>query len=143
MPLTIRPMTPGDIPKIVALEKICFTSDAWSREDFEYRAENGGVFLTLVADDGDFCGYIAAARLDEAYIDSVAVSPEKRRLGIARALLREAERLSGAKRILLEVRESNAAAHALYAGEGYRDIAKRRDYYDDPREDAVVMEKII
>lgn len=147
MSLKIRPMTLKDIPEIVKLEKLCFTSDAWSAEDFEYRIEcaedsGNGIFLSLVAENGGFCGYIAAASTaGETYIDSIAVLPEKRRMGCARALLREVERMCLPEKLILEVRESNAAARSLYESEGYRELARRRGYYDFPPEDAIVYVK--
>ena len=125
MTLKIRRMTLDDVSDVVALEKICFSSDAWCADDFIYRLNfaskaGGDGFLSLCAEaDGRFCGYIALySQLGETNIDR----PE---------------------RIILEVRESNAPAKCLYESEGYRVIAKRRGYYDLPPEDALIMEKLI
>lgn len=150
MTLKIRRMTLDDVSDVVALEKICFSSDAWCADDFIYRLNfaskaGGDGFLSLCAEaDGRFCGYIALySQLGETNIDSLAVSPEMRSRGVARALLHEAERLCRPERIILEVRESNTPAKCLYESEGYRVIAKRRGYYDLPPEDALIMEKLI
>jgi ribosomal-protein-alanine N-acetyltransferase len=80
--------------------------------------------------------------LDEGYITNIAVRPDARRQGVASALLGVFLRFSGAHKLsflTLEVRESNAAAIALYAGHGFSAVGRRKNYYDDPREDAVLM----
>ena len=73
---------------------------------------------------------------------NLAVAPEHRRAGVARALLDqglELLRLRGAEEAFLEVRASNQAAMALYGGAGFRTVGMRADYYRNPREDALVL----
>ena len=143
MDIIIRKMTESDIPDIERLEQICFTADAWSGESFLYRIENEDVFRSFVAEcGGEFCGYITvSSQFEEMYIDSVAIAPEFRRKGIARMLINNAVEECRPERTLLEVRVSNAPARALYKSLGFHEIAIRKRYYDDPVEDAIVMEK--
>jgi ribosomal-protein-alanine N-acetyltransferase len=83
---------------------------------------------------------------DEAELANLAVAAAERRLGIGRILLDDviAEAgTRGANRIYLEVRESNAAARALYSQAGFREMGRRRRYYSAPVEDAVIMVKAL
>jgi ribosomal-protein-alanine N-acetyltransferase len=87
-----------------------------------------------------FCAFLVVA--DELHIHDVAVHPAWRRLGLARRLIETALRLGikgGATQAFLEVRASNTAALGLYESLGFTRIDTRRDYYESPREDAVVM----
>jgi ribosomal-protein-alanine N-acetyltransferase len=80
--------------------------------------------------------------LDEAELRNIATDPAYQRKGFARALLKEGIRRlkeAGARRLFLEVRASNQPALAFYASSGFRVLSRRRDYYKDPFEDAVVM----
>ena len=79
---------------------------------------------------------------DELHINSLAVEVDRRRQGVALALLRRVMRdaaASGARSATLEVRQSNQAARGLYEGLGFKVEAVRRDYYQEPREDALVL----
>ena len=144
MDIIIRKMTEADIPDVDRLEQICFTADAWSGESFLYRIANEGVFRSFAAEcGGKFCGYITvSSQFDEMYIDSVAIAPKFRRKGIARMLINNAVEECRPERTLLEVRVSNAPARALYKSLGFHEIAIRKRYYDDPVEDAIVMERV-
>ena len=145
MGIIIRNMTIDDVADVVRLEEICFTSDAWSADSFIYRIENGGIFQSFIAEEnGRFCGYIAvSSQFEETYIDSIAIAPEFRRKGIAKRLLAEIEQRLDPQRILLEVRKSNAPARALYESAGFQELAIRKDYYNDPVEDGIIMERLV
>ena len=100
--------------------------------------------LYLAAVDGDtLVGYIGVQTvLDEGYINNVAVHPEYRRRGIAAALislLAEQAQAIGLAFMTLEVRESNAPAIALYEKLGFTTVGRRKNYYEKPREDAILM----
>ena len=89
---------------------------------------------------------IANILLDEGYIGNVAVRPAYRRRGIAGALLQALETLGREKALsflTLEVRAGNAPAIALYEKNGYACVGRRPDYYDHPREDAILMTKYL
>ena len=141
--MKIREADMADLSQIEELERRCF-SEPWPREAIEAYL-GGGQFIMLAAeaDGGALAGYAGAQYvLDEGYIGNVCTAPEYRRRGVARALLRElrarAERL-GLAFLTLEARSSNAAAIALYEGEGYERVGVRPGYYERPAEDAVIM----
>ncbi len=140
----IRDMDIGDLDQIMVIEEICFSADKWQKEDFTYRFEDSR-FVNLVDDrDGVVAGYITAfSVLDEMSIDSVAVNPEYRRQGIAKALIAKAAARKRPSALLLEVRESNAPAIALYSSLGFERVGLRKNYYQLPVENAILMTKSI
>ncbi len=99
----------------------------------------------LVAEDaaGDVLGYAGLlVAADEGYITNVAVFPEQRRRGIAGQLLQVFLNFAEANHLAfltLEVRPSNAAAIALYQGFGFQEAGRRKNYYDLPKEDALIL----
>ena len=102
----------------------------------------------LVAQDGDtgrvvgYAGLLVVA--DEGYITNVAVFPEYRRQGVAAKLIAVFENFARGNKLAfltLEVRPSNAAAIALYEGFGFRQAGRRKNYYDLPKEDALILTK--
>ena len=136
--IEIRNAEAGDIAGILRIEEECFDSDSWSEEDFSYRMGKDG-FSTFVAfADGALAGYCALSCFYDLNIDSVAVAAEDRRGGIAGKLLEKAlEGFEGD--VFLEVRKSNLPAIALYEKLGFKKIAERKNYYDRPCEDAIIM----
>ena len=142
--LTVRPMTPADIPAVLAIEGRCFP-DPWSEGIFRSALEDELCLWLAVELDGALVGYAGMqAVLDEGYIDNVAVDPLFRRRGAASALLKamtgEAKRRSLAF-LSLEVRAGNEGAIALYAAHGFQSVGRRRGYYLRPPEDALIMTK--
>ncbi len=139
----IREFKKGDEAGIARLERLCFSSP-WSEEALLCSAEEGIKFFLYEA-DGNTVGYVGLQRvLDEGYITNIAVDPACRRQGIGRALLSHldetADRL-GLSFISLEVRESNSAAIGLYNSLGYKNEGVRKSFYENPRENAVIMTK--
>lgn len=137
--MKIMAMQERHLPALAEIERQCFStpwSEAALRE--ELSRDNS---LFLVAEDGETLGYVGCQTvLDEGYITNVAVRPEARRRGVARALLDALRvRAEGLSFITLEVRASNAAAIALYEGAGYVRVGTRKGFYREPREDAVLM----
>ena len=132
------------LPQIERIEQACF-SMPWTREQLSSQLDHERhVFLAAVS-DGHVLGYVGMMYvLDEGYIANVAVAPEARRQGVGRALiaelLRRADEMSLAF-VTLEVRPSNSAAIALYAGFGFEPVGRRKNYYDKPSEDALLMTK--
>lgn len=129
---------------VAAVEKQCF-SDAWSEGSVLSSIDTPETFACFVAvtDTDEVVGWICASVvLSEAEIGSVAVGPDYRRQGIAASLLEAAlneAHLRGAATVYLEVREHNEPAQALYRRFGFEQIGRRRRYYRNPAEDAIVM----
>ena len=131
------------IPSAACAEKLCF-SVPWSAESLKMLTHEP--FFGLVATvDGKFAAYGGMmCVLDEAQMLNVATLPEYRRRGLAREILAglyDEARARGAVTMTLEVRESNTAARELYRNEGLYEIGMRPNYYQDPREAAILMEK--
>ena len=142
MDYIIRNAAPDDLDSLEELEKLCF-SVPWTRDQLRSALPDSTHELLVAEEDGKVLGYIGMmAVLDEGYISNVAVAPEERRRGIGRSLVRFML-LQAAKRGLqfatLEVREHNEGAIALYSGEFFRVVGRRRGYYDHPKEDALLM----
>ena len=132
------------IEQIERLEEECF-SLPWTRDFIRSQLpDEQHIFLAAMAGE-QLLGYVGMMYvLDEGYISNVAVAKSRRRQGIADALIdeltRRAEKLSLAF-MTLEVRESNVPAITLYKKHGFSDVGKRKNYYDLPREDALLMTK--
>ena len=145
MEVTIVPMRQEHTAQIAALEAACF-SDPWPESILQQELENP-LSLWLCAMDGDtVAGYVGSQTvLGEADMMNLAVSPAYRRQGLGRALvlaLCESLRQKMQATVLtLEVRASNYGAIALYGGLGFRSVGRRRNYYEHPREDALIMTK--
>lgn len=136
------PMTMEHIPQIAALERACF-SHPWSEQALQNELWNdSAVIIVAEGEDGTVLGYAGLQTvLDEGYINNVAVDEQYRRQGIADELIAAFVRFGQAKLafLTLEVRASNAPAIALYAKHGFAEVGRRKNYYEDPREDAVLM----
>jgi ribosomal-protein-alanine N-acetyltransferase len=140
--IAIEPMRPDDVDTVVEMERRCFPT-AWRPEAFHNELKNERACYLVARRRGKPIGYAGMwVVADEAHITTLAVSPRHRRRGIGarllRALLAEAYR-RGARRITLEVRETNPAAQAMYEKHGFTRIAILRAYYSDTGEDGIVM----
>ena len=143
MNVRIVPMTADHLDQVAELERICF-STPWSRNMLAEELDNLlSAFLVALDDSGRGVGYAGLqVILDEGYITNIAVRPECRRRGVAAKLLQvfldfgQANRLSF---LTLEVRASNYDAIALYGSRGFRSMGRRKNYYEHPREDAIIM----
>ncbi len=143
----IVPMTNEYLNDVAELERTCF-SNPWSRNMLAEELENAcsAFLVALDAENGNVVGYAGLlAVVDEGCITKMAVRPDCRRGGVAGQLLdvfiRFAEG-SGLAFLTLEVRESNYAAIALYGSRGFRGEGRRKNYYDHPKEDAIIMTKV-
>ena len=130
------------LPQIQTIEQQSF-SVPWTETMLRLQLEpDSHVFLTAEK-DGTVVGYVGLIYvLDEGYVSNVAVHPDWRRRGAADALLTALEQRAKMLRLsflTLEVRESNAPAIALYEKHGYRDVGRRKNYYEKPTEDAIIM----
>ncbi len=140
-------MKKEDIDQVLAIEQASF-SMPWSRNLFLSEFHSPGVSTLLVSLANDtpprmVTGYIIYWLVeDEMHLLNLAVAPVYRRQGIARQLVLDAIKRAyakGARRAFLEVRASNTAAQKLYSNLGFTGTFIRRDYYDSPTEDAVIM----
>ena len=129
--------------QIEEIEKGCF-SLPWTREQLKSQLrDDRHEFIAALDDENRVLGYVGMMYvLDEGYISNVAVAPEARRQGIGRDLIKELMARAAALDlafVTFEVRCSNAAAIALYEKQGFLPVGKRKNYYDFPREDAILM----
>lgn len=131
-----------DIEAIVALEKNVF-SDAWSSQSIRETSNQKQAFITVAEEGGVVVGYcIIYFALDEAEIARIAVDESMRRQGIARRLLDytcKCCKEKGTTCLLLDVRECNQSARAFYKNYGFAEDGIRKNFYENPKEDAVLM----
>jgi ribosomal-protein-alanine N-acetyltransferase len=143
----IRAAHPHDGPAIAGLEQAAFGGDAWSDALVAEGLAGtipGALYLVAESADGAVVGYAAASLFsDVSELQRIAVARLARRTGVATSLLARVEVEAGlryAERLLLEVREDNAAACAFYAARGFHELDRRPRYYADGTT-AVVLEK--
>lgn len=155
--MRLRPATPDDVDALAGLEADVFAAgEAWSRQSISDEFAAPGRLLLLATEGGGaggegaggegepaaLVGYVGiVVTTDAADLLRLAVARAARRRGLGRRLVRAAEeaaRHAGARRMLLEVADDNAAAVALYRGCGYRELGRRGDYYG-PGRDALVL----
>ena len=141
--MTVREASSADLAGLAEIERACF-SEPWSENALAGTLGNPLARLFCAAEeDGTLSGYAGVYLLDEdADITNVAVLPAFRRQGIADAVLVSLEafcREHGAQLLHLEVRASNTPALALYEKHGFVRDGLRKNYYKNPKEDAVLM----
>lgn len=135
------------IDAIEVIEKQCF-SMPWTR-DMLIKQASGDMYIFLAAENesGEAVGYIGLMYvLDEGYISNIAVSPDWRRRGVGDMLIDELIIRAKEKElsfVTLEVRESNLAAIGLYKKHGFSEVGRRRNYYEQPRENAILMTRFL
>ena len=144
--MQIRPMMLEDLPAVLRIEREAF-SNPWRTRDFAAAIEAPDCRAIVGSSLGRLVGYAVSWFLrEEVHIGNLAVAEPHRREGIGSALLRyilkQAEQ-EHIVRITLEVRASNEAAQRLYRAYGFSEVALRKAYYSHPREDALVMMKVL
>ena len=145
MHVRIVPMTADHLDEVAELERLCF-SVPWSRNMLAEELDNAlSAMLVALDDQGRVAGYAGLqVILDEGYITNVAVRPDCRRQGVAGQILQvflDFAQAQGLAFLTLEVRASNQAAILLYGSRGFRGMGRRKNYYEHPREDAIIMTK--
>lgn len=138
----IRDFRPADLEAIQKLLSDIPEAARWSSDDLLLASEKN--FCVKVSEEkGAVCGLVAFRMVsDEAEILNLAVNSEQRRRGIGSRLLEimvEACKSAGVKKIFLEVRESNSGARKFYSRMGFKEDGRRRQYYRQPVEDALVL----
>lgn len=138
----IVPMDRSHIDQIAQLEQACFSSPWTANMLTDALFDTQASFIVAEDEEGNVLGYAGLhVIVDEGYIDNVAVEPDARRHGVASALLDVFCRFGAANLafLTLEVRASNAPAIALYEKHGFVQAGLRKNYYEKPKEDAVIM----
>lgn len=138
----VREMTMEDGAAVAELEHQTF-SDAWSEKSVLETLDQPNTICLIAEKAGRMAGYILVyTAADEAEIARIAVAEELKRQGVASSLMKELLlkcREQGIEKVLLDVRESNAAARALYGKTGFREDGIRQHFYEDPQEDGILM----
>ena len=141
--ISVIPIEQRHIKEIARLEEICF-SEPWSEEGI-LEAYRLGTRFFVAETDNLIAGYIGIkAVIDEGYITNIAVFPEFRRRGVAKALLNKVFEFAEEKElsfVSLEVRPSNTEAVSLYEKTGFKEEGRRKNFYRLPLEDALIMTK--
>jgi [ribosomal protein S18]-alanine N-acetyltransferase len=145
--VTLRRADAGDLDSVVAIERASFSDPPWSRDSFIALVDSPRAYFTVACESpaGVVIGYVVAWFVaDEAEIANLAVAPDRRARGVGSRLLDAAlaeARLAGARVVHLEVRDSNVPARALYGSRGFSAVGRRRRYYRDPVEDALLLRR--
>ena len=142
--MIIKNMTAAEVSQVANLEKICF-NDPWSERSVASELDNA-LSLWLVAMEGDaLAGYVGSQTvMGETDMMNIAVAPEFRRQGIAEKLVEalvDALKARESHCLTLEVRSSNEPAKALYEKLDFQQVGLRKNYYRNPKEDALILRK--
>lgn len=140
---TARPMRPGDVDRVVAIEEESFTSP-WRADTFHTLLDRPGAELWVLEAPGEgVIGYsVLWCILDQGELANIAIAPAYRGKGHGASLLGkvlEIARSRGVESLYLEVRISNTKAAELYRSFGFTQVGIRKRYYDSPTEDAILM----
>ena len=140
--MVIRPATVSDIPTVIALERLSPTAAHWSREQYEAAIDSEIREILLAEEASVVQGFLIGRRVDTEWeIENVAVAGAARRRGLGSKLIEaflNLARSRGAQSVFLDVRESNRAARLLYEKSAFVENGRRKRYYRDPEEDAVL-----
>ena len=142
--MIIAKMNESHVAEVTALEAMCFSAP-WSEKSVASELTNP-LSLWLVALEGEsVIGYVGSQTvMGWSDMMNVAVHPDHRRLGVGKALIEELIRQlreQGSENLTLEVRASNENAKALYAGLDFMEVGRRKNYYHNPKEDALILRK--
>jgi ribosomal-protein-alanine N-acetyltransferase len=144
--MNIVEMNEVHVTQVAELEKRCFP-DPWSERSIASELSNQLALWLVAEDNGVVAGYIGSQTVpDESDMMNVAVHPDYRRRGIAEALVNtlcDALKERGSVSLTLEVRASNEPAKALYEKLGFEQIGRRPNYYRNPKEDALILKKML
>jgi ribosomal-protein-alanine N-acetyltransferase len=137
-------MTAADVPEAAALDRLLFSGECWSAEDFYTSLEDPSRCFWVAYEGETFLGCCGLQQsFEQGDVLTVAVDPACRRRGIGSALLKaliQAFLQRGGASLFLEVRASNEAAIGLYEKHGFRRIGLRRNYYQQPTEDGLIYQ---
>ena len=142
--MTFTEMKAEHVPQVAQLEKMCF-ADPWSEMSIESELRSIWSYWLVALEEDRVVGYVGSqSSIDEADIMNVAVQPDFRRRGVAEALIIRLVsdlKVRGIHALLLEVRVSNTPAITLYEKLGFCQVGRRKNYYHNPKEDALILRK--
>jgi len=156
----IRSATPADLDSLLELERATPSAAHWSKRQYEdlfREAEGAGRFIIVIEEEAQgsasegpsrnagLSGFLVARRVvDEWELENIVVVPHAQRKGLGKRLLGALLAHAGetnSRAMFLEVRESNAAARSLYEATGWRPTGRRKSYYANPEEDAILYSR--
>ncbi len=144
--MRIEKMTSGQLDDVYIIETECF-SHPWSKQSLEEELNNETSLFLVAKEENEVIGYIGMSIvIDEGYIFNVAVRESYRNKGVATALINELVtygKKNNFSFITLEVRESNLPAISLYSKFGFIKAGERKDYYSNPKENAILLTKYL
>ena len=142
--MKIEKMTKEHLESVYIIETECF-SHPWSKQSLENELNNDTSLFWVATENNDVIGYIGmSVVIDEGYIFNVAVSETYRKKGVGSALINEIVTYGKKNNlcfITLEVRESNINAQSLYSKFGFIKVGERKNYYSEPKENAILLTK--
>lgn len=142
--MIISNMNESHVRQITELEKLCF-HDPWSENSIASELGNRLSVWLVALDEEKVVGYVGSQTvIDETDMMNIAVHPDHRNRGVATELIMELTqqlKKRGSRGLMLEVRESNSAAISLYEKHGFVQVGCRRNYYRNPRENALILRK--
>lgn len=142
--IEIVEMSANHVPQVAELEKMCF-HDPWSESSIASELRNPLACWLVAVEDGVVVGYVGSQTvIDTTDMMNIAVHPDFRRRGIAQMLVEQLVAKLKARqslRLMLEVRSSNMGAQALYEKMGFTQVGLRKNYYRNPKEDALILRK--
>ena len=142
--MTIESMTVDDIAQVAEIERQIF-SIPWSEKAFRDSMESDNTIYIVAKENDNVAGYAGLyLSFEEGNITNVAVNPLSRRKGIGEKIVRDILNRAyekGVRDVFLEVRETNSVAIALYEKIGFKEEGIRKNFYDKPRENALIMWK--
>ena len=142
--MIITSMDESHVPQVAQLEKVCF-NDPWSENSIASELGNKlSVWLVAVEDD-KVIGYVGSQTvMGETDMMNIATHPDYRNQGVATKLINaliESLTKRGSHSLILEVRLSNSQAISVYEKQGFTEVGRRKNYYRNPREDALILRK--
>lgn len=142
--MKIIKMAQCHVPQIAELEKLCF-NDPWSENSIASELDNRLSCWLIASDDEKVVGYVGSQTvLGETDMMNIAVHPDYRKQGVGKDLINaliEALKERNSHSLMLEVRSSNEPAKSLYLKMGFEVVGIRKNYYRNPREDALILRK--
>ena len=142
--MIIVKMSESHIPQIAELERLCF-NDPWSVNSIASELDNKLALWLVAEHEGQVLGYVGSQTvLGETDMMNIATHPDYRKNGIGTALITaliDALAEQGSHSLMLEVRESNDPAISVYRKSGFEQVGRRKNYYRNPKEDALILRK--